>query len=101
MGEKYDKIFSKYQIKVEDKTSKSPQLYESLMMFPRLYMDSIAHAGSVSMISGAINGNISQYALDEIYRNHEYCFKYNNGIYPSLAMKAFLLIKDKKMYIFR
>ena len=93
-GEKYDKNFSKYSIKVEDKTSKSPLLYESMMSFPKPYLDVIKHAGSVSMLPGAINGNINKFFMDEIYRNHEYFLKYNNGIYPSLALKTFLMANN-------
>ena len=98
-GENYDKNFTKYQIEVVDKTSRSPILYESLMKFPNPYLQVIKHAGSVSMLPGAINGKLSKYTMDEIYRNHEYFLKYNNGIYPSLAMKAFLIYKDNPKVI--
>ncbi len=93
-GEKYDKDFTKYQIEVLDKTSKRPLLYESMMLFPKPYMDSVKHAGSVSMLPGSIDGNLSRYSVDEIYRNHEYFLKYNNGIYPSLALKTFLIANN-------
>lgn len=94
IGEQYDKNFLKYSIKVEDKTSRSPLLYESMMSFPKPYLDVIKHAGSVSMLPGAINGNINKFFMDEIYRNHEYFLKYNNGIYPSLALKTFLIANN-------
>ena len=93
-GEKYDKAFLKYSINVEDKTSKGPLLYESMMAYPKPYLNVVKHAGSVSMLPGAISGNISRYSMDEIYRNHEYILKYNNGIYPSVAMKTFLIAND-------
>ena len=95
----YDNSFAKYQIRVEDKTSKNHLLFESLMKFPLAYLNSIKHAGSVCMLSGPINGNITEFARDEIYRNHEYFFKYNNGIYPSLAFKSFLLAKNSPQII--
>ena len=69
------------------------------MKFPNPYLQVIKHAGSVSMLPGAINGKLSKYTMDEIYRNHEYFLKYNNGIYPSLAMKAFLIYKDNPKVI--
>ncbi|MBR2430799.1 adenylate/guanylate cyclase domain-containing protein [bacterium] len=94
VGEQYDKAFSKYSITVENKTSKSPLLYESMMSFPKPYLDIIKHAGSVSMLPGSISGNINKYFMDEIYRNHEYFLKYNNGIYPSLALKTFLIANN-------
>ena len=94
IGEQYDKNFLKYSIEVEDKTSRSPLLYESMMSFPKPYLDVIKHAGSVSMLPGAINGNINKFFMDEIYRNHEYFLKYNNGIYPSLALKTFLMANN-------
>ena len=99
LGEKYDNNFAKYSIKVEDKTSPKPLLYESMMTFPNAYMNAVKHAGSVSMLPGAISGNISRYFMDEIYRNHEYFLKYNNGIYPSLALKTFLVAKNNPKMI--
>lgn len=93
-GLAYDKSFSKYKIDVVNKTSNGPLLYESMMAFPKPYLDVVKHAGSVSMLPGAIDGNISRYSIDEVYRNHEFFLRYNNGVYPSLALKAFLLAKD-------
>ncbi len=93
-GEMFDSQFKKYSLNLIDNTSKSPLLYESILPLPKLYMDSIKYTGSVSMISGAINGNIGRYSIDEVYRNHEYFLKYNNGIYPSLALRAFLIAKN-------
>lgn len=93
-GKKYDDAFLKYSINVEDKTSEGPLLYESMMAFPEPYLKAVKHAGSVSMLPGSISGNISRFSLDEIYRNHEYFLKYNNGIYPSIAMKTFLIANN-------
>lgn len=90
-GKKYDESFSKFRIDVEDKTTRDTYIYESMMAFPEDYMKVIKYAGSVSMLPGSISGNICKYFMDEIYRNHEYFLKYNNEIYPSIAMQAFLL----------
>ena len=69
------------------------------MTFPNAYMNAVKHAGSVSMLPGAISGNINKYSIDEIYRNHEYFLKYNNGVYPSLALKTFLIAKNNPKMI--
>lgn len=94
LGEKYDNDFAKYSVAVEDKTTPKPLLYESFMTFPQSYLNVVKHAGSVSMISGPISGNINKFAIDEIYRNHEFFFKYKGKVYPSLALKTFLLINN-------
>lgn len=94
LGKEYDDNFAKYILNAEDKTSKRPLLYESMMTLPKPYMNVIKHAGSVANLPGPINGNINRYVLDEIYRNYEYFIRYNNGIYPSLALKTFLIAKD-------
>ena len=92
-GAKYDKEFTKFAINAEDKITNSKYGYSSIMPFPKPYFDSVKNAGSVSMLPGFISGNIASYAMDEIFRNHEYIFKYKGKIYPSAAMKAFLLKK--------
>ena len=92
-GAKYDKEFTKFAINAEDKITNSIYGYSSIMPFPKPYFDSVKNAGSVSMLPGFISGNLASYAMDEIFRNHEYIFKYKGKIYPSAAMKAFLLKK--------
>ena len=89
-GEKYDKAFLKFRANVVDKTNKDFVLFRSLIKYPKPYMDSVKNAGSVAMLPGFIDGNLSKYAMDEVYRTHEYLFRYNNGYYPSLAMKTYL-----------
>lgn len=94
-GNKYDKLFGeKFSIKVTDKSSPAPDLYGSMMTFPEPYFNTIKYAGSVSMLPGFINGNLSSWSMDEIYRNHEYIFKYKGKYYPSLAMRTFLLANN-------
>lgn len=94
-GVNYDKAFAqKYALEVEDRQKVSPHLYNSLMPFPKPYFDVVKYAGSVAMIPGFLDGNLTSYFLDEIYRNHEYLTKYKGSIYPSLAMRTFLLAKD-------
>ena len=90
-GRIYDSAFQKFAINATDKTSSMPNFYSSMMPFPKPYFDSVKHAGSVSMLPGFINGSLSSYSMDEIFRNHEYVLKYKGNIYPSVAMKAFLM----------
>lgn len=94
-GKVYDRRFGeKFSINVTDKSSPSPDLYGSVMTFPKPYFDVVKYAGSVSMLPGFINGNLASWSMDEIYRNHEYIFKYKGKYYPSLAMRTFLLVKN-------
>ena len=60
LGKKYDNDFLKYSIKVDDKTTTKPLLYESMMTFPKPYMNAVDHAGSVAMLPGAVSGNITK-----------------------------------------
>ncbi len=90
-GNIYDSAFKKFAIKAIDKTTSIPSFYSSLMPFPKPYFDSVKNAGSVSMLPGFIDGNLSSYAIDEVFRNHEYILKYKDNIYPSAAMKTFLM----------
>ena len=79
-GKKIDENFAKkFGLNVIDKSTKTPDLYNSMMTFPRAYFNVVKHIGSVSILPGFINGNISNWAVDEIYRNHEYLFKYKNS----------------------
>lgn len=90
-GKIYDNAFQKFSINAVDKTSSMNNFYSSMMPFPKPYFDSVKHAGSVSMLPGFINGNLSSYAMDEVFRNHEYFIKYKGKIFPSIAMKTFLM----------
>lgn len=99
-GEIYDKAFIKFSARAEDRTTSMPYFYSSIMPFPKPYFDVVKNAGSVSMLPGFINGNISSYAIDQVFRNHEYFLKYNGKIYPSVAMKAFLMMnKNPEMVL--
>ena len=94
-GKVYDNRFgNKFAIDAKNKLKNTPYLYSSLIPFPKMYFDSIKHTGSVSMLPGFIDGNISSYAIDEIYRNQEYVIYYNGQIYPSLALSTFLISKN-------
>lgn len=94
-GEAYDKKFIKYSINAEDKTTSIPYFYSSVIPFPKSYLDSVKHSGAVSMFPGFINGSFASYAMDEIFRTHEYFLKYKGRVYPSIALETFLLKHSK------
>ena len=94
-GDEYEKIFAeKYALNVENKTSFLPDIYFSLIPFPKPYFNVIKHTGSVTMFPGFISGNLSSYAMDETYRTHEYLIAYKGVLYPSLALRVFLFVHD-------
>ena len=93
-GQKYDKLFEKYSINVKDYSSEMLPLYESLLPMPEDCYNAVKKVGSVSMIPGPINGSLSPWSMDEIFRNNEYLFKYNGKYYPSLALSTFLTINN-------
>lgn len=99
-GNIYDSAFRKFAVKAEDKTTSMPNFYSSIMPYPKPYFDSVKYAGSVTMLPGFINGNIASYSIDEVFRNHEYLLKYNGNIYPSVAMKAFLVKNNNPEIVF-
>lgn len=94
-GQIIDKSFEKkFGIKVDDKSAKTPDLYNSIINFPKPYFNSVKNIGSVTIIPGFINGNISNWAVDETYRNHEYLFRYKGTYYSSFAFKSFLMLNN-------
>ncbi len=97
-GKDYDKKLSeKFGIDVVDKSSKSPDLYESMYAYPQPYFNAVKHIGSGSMIAGPISGNLK--IRDEVYRNHEYVFKYKGSFYPSFALRAYLMLNNNPQTI--
>ena len=99
-GEIIDKNFkNKFGLQVEDKSTKTPDLYNSIISFPKPYYDAVKNIGSVSILPGFINGKLSNWAIDEIYRNHEYIFRYKDTFYPSFALKAYLMLNDNPQMI--
>ncbi len=99
-GEKYDQAFlKKYGVTVNEKTNRTADLYESFMAMPEPFFNVVKHVGSVSMLPGSINGNISNWAIDEIYRNHEYLFTYKGGYCPSIALRSFLMLNNNPQVV--
>lgn len=89
-GKAYDEAFKKYAIKGNDKR-KTYSFYSSFIPFTQSYFDVVKHAGSIHMLPGFIDGKLSSYTTDEVIRTQELFFNYNGDIYPSLALKTFML----------
>ena len=99
-GEKYDEAFkSKFALNAQNNMKTPQYLYQSLMPFPKPYFDILDNAGSVSMLPGFINGISNVYTMDEVYRNHEYVIGYKGNLYPSIAMKTFLIANNNPQMI--
>lgn len=95
VGKVIDENFAKkFSLKVVDKSAITPDLYKSLMAFPKPYFDAAHNIGSVASFPGPINGNITEFGIDEIHRNHEYIFRYKNNFYPSFALRTYLMLND-------
>lgn len=104
-GQEYDKKFiEKYGVKVTDKRSFSPILYESLMTYPEPYFNAVNHASSVSLFAGGINESsnnfISNFTRDQITRNCEYLFQYGNGFLASTGLQVFLIANNNPEIVF-
>lgn len=104
-GEEYDKKFiDKFGVKVTDKRTPSPMLYESLMPYPETYFNVVKHASSVSLFSGAINespiNSISNFTRDQITRNCEYLFQYGDGFLASTGLQVFLIANNNPEIVF-
>lgn len=94
-GKIIDENFAKkFGLNVVDKSTDTPDLYRSFMAFPQLYFDAAHNIGSVASFPGPINGNITEFGIDEIHRNHEYIFRYKSSYYPSFALRTYLMVND-------
>ncbi len=90
-GELYDKKFTKkFSIQNIDINTEMPNLYSSILISPDEYFNKVSNIGSITMISGFLDGHWSIYLGDETYRTHEYLINYKGAVFPSLAMKSFL-----------
>ena len=100
-GELYDKAFiNKYGLSVENRIYNPPQIYSSLMKYPKPYFDAVKYTGTVSMLPGFIDGFIPTNFVDEVYRTHEYVINYKGAFLPSLAMRTFMLLnKNPKIVV--
>jgi len=94
-GIKYDKTFvHKFGLKDVESEIKLPSLYKSMLISPQEFLDSIKYNGSITMVPGFFDGDWSIALGDETYRSHEYLLNYKGSIFPSLAMRTFLLANN-------
>lgn len=94
-GEVFETKFAKkFGLKVTDNTKMNTILYNSMLSMPDDYFNVIHNIGSVTIFPGFINGNISKWGIDEIYRNHEYIVRYKGNYYPSFALKTYLMLNN-------
>lgn len=91
-GADYDNIFvNKFAVKNIEVNTYLPYLYKSMLMSPNEFIDSAHNIGSITIVPGFLDGYLSIYFGDEVYRTQEYLTNYKGAIIPSLAMKSFLV----------
>ena len=93
-GAIYDKAFEKkFALNAVNNKKMHQNLYQSILPYPTPCFNVIKNAGSVTAFPGFINGlsNWNIFAMDEVFRTYEYIFEYKGQLYPSLALKTFLI----------
>lgn len=93
-GAIYDKAFAKkFALDATNNKKLHQNLYQSILPYPAPCFNVIKNAGSVTAFPGFINGlsNWNIFAMDEVFRTYEYIFEYKGQLYPSLALKTFLI----------
>ena len=94
-GVKYDEKFSKkFSVPVKELDYIPDIVFNSVIKFPMPFFYAVKHIGVVNIIPGAISGN--DLFTDEVCRNATYFYKYKGYYYPSIAMRAFLLLNNPK-----
>ena len=98
-GKYYETEFAhRYGLSLDDKSSEGDIAYQSMITFPKNYMNSVKNTGSVLLPIGGLNRNISGW-VDEISRTQEPFIKINDNYYPSLAMKTYLFLNKNSKII--
>lgn len=101
-GAIYDKAFAKkFALNATNYKKLHQNLYQSILPYPAQCFNVIKNAGSVTAFPGFINGlsNWNIFAMDEVFRTYEYIFEYKGQLYPSLALKTFLMAYDNPQMI--
>lgn len=92
-GDNYDKDFkSKFSVNIKDQRStKSADIYKSLLMFPKDYFNAVKKVGSIEITSDS----------DGYIRYIDQFINYKGTLYPSLALRMydFMLPKDNTFVI--
>ena len=101
-GAIYDKAFAKkFALNATNNKKLHQNLYQSILPYPTPCFNVIKNAGSVTAFPGFINGlsNWNIFAMDEVFRTYEYVFEYKGQLYPSLALKTFLMAYDNPQMV--
>ena len=101
-GTIYDKAFAKkFALDATNNKKLHQNLYQSILPYPAPCFNVIKNAGSVTAFPGFINGlsNWNIFAMDEVFRTYEYIFEYKGQLYPSLALKIFLIAYDNPQIV--
>lgn len=101
-GTIYDKAFAKkFALDATNNKKLHQNLYQSILPYPAPCFKVIKNAGSVTAFPGFINGlsNWNIFAMDEVFRTYEYIFEYKGQLYPSLALKTFLIAYDNPQIV--
>ena len=84
----YNKLFTeRYSIKNIKGDGNYAELFNSVITSPIEFLNRVQNLGSITMIPGFINGDI----VDQTNRTSQYLTAYNRALFPSLAMKGFLV----------
>ena len=90
-GENYDKKFvEKYGLKNIQSDIKLPQVFPAILTSPDELLNSVKHIGSITLISGFLNGK----QLDEKYRTVSYLNSYRGAYLPSIALSTFMVVNN-------
>lgn len=101
-GAIYAKAFAKkFALNATNNKKLHQNLYQSILPYPAQCFNVIKNAGSVTAFPGFINGlsNWNIFAMDEVFRTYEYVFEYKGQLYPSLALKTFLMAYDNPQMV--
>ena len=90
-GNAYEQNFKQKHAIMPYQGKVKPILFNSMAKFPQPYFDVVKNAGHVINLPGFFDGN---FISDEIYRTTQNFINYKGVLYPSLAMKTFLLINN-------
>lgn len=99
-GEEYDNFFiKKFGIKNIEVNTYLPYLYRSMLISPNEFINSVKNIGSITIVPGFLDGYLSIFFGDEVYRTQEFLTNYKGVIIPSLAMKSFLVANNNPQII--
>ena len=99
-GEEFDSLFTKkFGIKNIEVNTYLPYLYRSVLISPIEFINSVKNMGAITIVPGFLDGYLSIFFGDEVYRTQEFLTNYKGVIIPSLAMKSFLVANKNPQII--